>query len=106
MLIKLGFWTPVLFFLTLKSGFPETSSQLTPSSSAESVSLPHPLSRSRTPAFRAGLRAMEGGAVGRDGDRPARWRLPATHEISTGDESGKRLGWRIRHYDERARFGP
>lgn len=38
MLIKLGFWTPVLFFLTLKSGFPETSSQLTPSSSGESVS--------------------------------------------------------------------
>jgi len=37
MLIKLGFWTPVLFFLTLKSGFPETSSQLTPSSSEESV---------------------------------------------------------------------
>ena len=36
MLIKLGFWTPVLFFLTLKSGFPETSSQLTPSSSEES----------------------------------------------------------------------
>ena len=36
MLIKLGFWTPVLFFLTLKSGFPETSSQLTPSSSGES----------------------------------------------------------------------
>jgi len=37
MLIKLGFWTPVLFFLTLKSGFPETSSQLTPSSSEESA---------------------------------------------------------------------
>ena len=38
MLIKLGFWTPVLFFLTLKSGFPETSSQLTPSSASESFS--------------------------------------------------------------------
>jgi len=37
MLIKLGFWTPVLFFLTLKSGFPETSSQLTPSSTGESA---------------------------------------------------------------------
>ena len=39
MLIKLGFWTPVLFFLTLKSGFPETSSQLTPSSTGESYEL-------------------------------------------------------------------
>ena len=42
MLIKLGFWTPVLFFLTLKSGFPETSSQLTPSSSGESCKPPVP----------------------------------------------------------------
>ena len=39
MLIKLGFWTPVLFILTLKSGFPETSSQLTPSSTGESYEL-------------------------------------------------------------------
>jgi hypothetical protein len=33
--------------------------------------------RSRTPAVRAGVRAMGGGAVRRDGDRPATWRLPA-----------------------------
>jgi len=36
---------------------------------------------SRTPAFRAGLRAMEGGAVGRDEDRPATWRRPATMSL-------------------------
>ena len=47
MLIKLGFWTPVLFFLTLKSGFPETSSQLTPSSSGESCANLTPRSRNR-----------------------------------------------------------
>src|SRR6516165_1238690 len=32
--------------------------------------------RTRGAAFRAGVRAMGGGAVGRDGDRPAIWRLP------------------------------
>src|SRR6516165_10935454 len=38
-------------------------------------------SRSRGAAFRAGVRAMGGGAVGRDGDRPAIWRLPATMSL-------------------------
>jgi hypothetical protein len=33
--------------------------------------------RSRSPAFRAGVRAMGGGAVGRDRDTLATWRLPA-----------------------------
>jgi hypothetical protein len=37
--------------------------------------------RSRGAAFRAGVRAMGGGAVGRDGDRPAIWRLPATMSL-------------------------
>ena len=37
--------------------------------------------RSRTPAFRAGVRAMGGGAVGRDGDRPVAWRLLATMSL-------------------------
>ena len=37
--------------------------------------------RSRCAAFRAGVRAMGGAAVGRDGDRPAIWRLPATMSL-------------------------
>jgi hypothetical protein len=37
--------------------------------------------RSRTSPFRAGVRAMGGGAVGRDGDRPATWRQSATMSL-------------------------
>jgi hypothetical protein len=36
---------------------------------------------SRTPAFRAGVRAMGDGAVSRDGHRPAMWLLPPTMSL-------------------------
>ena len=57
---------PVNSLLAGNLAFSETSSQLTPPSSRESVSRPHPLSKVQNPAFRAGVRGWLGDRVGRD----------------------------------------
>jgi Amidohydrolase len=58
---------------------PEVRIHLPPADSPSLASNRAP--RSRTPAFRAGVRAMGGGAVGRDRDRLATWRLTATKSL-------------------------
>jgi hypothetical protein len=57
---------PVFSLLAGNLAFSETSSQLTPPSSGESVSLPELLSRVENPGFPRGCARWLGDRVGRD----------------------------------------
>jgi len=83
---------PVFSLLAGNLAFSETSSQLTPPSSRQSVSLPQPLSKVENPAFRAGLGSWLGDRVSRDSQGVSISRQPAAISLS-GHIPVPRCGW-------------